>query len=129
MQEHATSAIEIRDLLWEWSRAYPERAGDSVSWPRMAAFGLKVPSGREPIDYERAEQVDRAVLVYLNAVMRRKDRERAKLEEAIFWLRYYYRWERQKVAKRLKRSKAWVDNMCNLIEGTVEAFYLAQNVA
>lgn len=128
-----TDAIGIRELLWEWSRAYPERAGDSVSWPRMTACGRKVPSGRpersEPIDYVRAEQTDKAVLVYLNVIRRRKDCNRAMLEGSAFWLRYYYRWERQKVANKLKKSKAWVDNMCNLIEGTVEAIYLAQIAA
>ncbi|WKD51107.1 hypothetical protein [Microbulbifer spongiae] len=123
--------ISIRERLWEWSRAYPERAGDSVNWPRMAAFGRRMLSGcresPDPIDYERAALTDAAVLAYLNVIARRQGKEKAALERKVFWLRYYYRWEMRDTCTRVRRSKAWVENMCNLIEGTVEALYLADN--
>ncbi len=28
--------ISIRERLWEWSRAYPERAGDGPVWRHLA---------------------------------------------------------------------------------------------
>ncbi|MDP5210011.1 hypothetical protein [Microbulbifer sp. 2205BS26-8] len=125
--------ISIRERLWEWSRAYPERAGDSVSWPRMAAFGRRMLSGRrespDPIDYERAALTDAAVLAYLNVIARRQDKERATLERLVFGLRYYYRWEMQNVCRKVGQSKSWVINMCKVIEGTVEALYLADSAA
>ncbi|WP_299948254.1 hypothetical protein [uncultured Microbulbifer sp.] len=125
--------ISIRERLWEWSRAYPERAGDSVNWPRMAAFGRRMISGHKespiPTDYDRAALTDAAVLAYLNVITRRQDKEKAALERLVFWLRYYCRWEIRETCARVKRSKAWVENMCNLIEGTVEALYLAENAA
>ncbi|MDP5211139.1 hypothetical protein [Microbulbifer sp. 2205BS26-8] len=125
--------ISIRERLWEWSRAYPERAGDSVSWPRMAAFGRRMLSGcREspvPIDYDRAALTDAAVLAYLNVIARRQDKEKAALERKVFWLRYYYRWEMRDVCRKVGQSKSWVINMCKVIEGTVEALYLAENAA
>ncbi|WP_299946881.1 hypothetical protein [uncultured Microbulbifer sp.] len=125
--------ISIRERLWEWSRAYPERAGDSVSWPRMAAFGRRMLSGRrespESIDYERAALTDAAVLAYLNVIARRQDKEKAALERKVFWLRYYYRWEMQDVARKVKKSKPWVEKMCQIVEATVEAFFLSQNAA
>ncbi|MFS1524469.1 hypothetical protein ACL7TT_10200 [Microbulbifer sp. 2304DJ12-6] len=125
--------ISIRERLWEWSRAYPERAGDSVNWPCMAAFGRRMLSGRrespDPIDYERAALTDAAVLAYLNVIARRQDKEKAALEKKVFWLRYYYRWEMQDVCKKVGQGKTWVVNMCRIIEGTLEAFLLAQNAA
>ncbi|WP_444893623.1 hypothetical protein ACJJIE_03820 [Microbulbifer sp. TRSA001] len=127
------SEIAIRDLLWEWSRAYPERAGDSVSWPCMSAFSREMVSGNrespEPINEKRAELTDAAVLAYLNAVSRRRDQAKAELEGLVFWLRYYYRWELRDVAKKVSRSKPWVEKMCQIVESTVEAFYLTQNAA
>ncbi|MFS1524723.1 hypothetical protein ACL7TT_11505 [Microbulbifer sp. 2304DJ12-6] len=125
--------ISIRERLWEWSRAYPERAGDSVSWPRMAAFGRRMISGHRegsvPIDYERAALTDAAVLAYLNVIARRQDKEKAALERKVFWFRYYYRWEMQDVARKVKKSKPWVEKMCQIVEATVEAFFLSQNAA
>ncbi|MFA0814039.1 hypothetical protein [Microbulbifer epialgicus] len=122
--------IAIRDLLWEWSRAYPERAGDSVSWPRMSAFSREMVSGNrespEPINVNRAELTDAAVLAYLNAVSRRRDQEKAELEGLVFWLRYYYRWDIRFICKKVQRSKAWVENMNQLIEASVESVHLVQ---
>ncbi|QFT55591.1 hypothetical protein [Microbulbifer sp. THAF38] len=127
------SEIAIRDLLWEWSRAYPERAGDSVSWPRMSAFSREMVSGNrespEPINEQRAEMTDAAVLAYLNVVRKRRDQKKAQLEGMIFWLRYYYQWEMPDVCRKAGQSKSWVINMCRVIEGTIEAFVLAQNAA
>ncbi|WP_299948100.1 DnaB-like helicase C-terminal domain-containing protein [uncultured Microbulbifer sp.] len=125
--------ISIRERLWEWSRAYPERAGDSVSWPCMAAFGRGMLSGRRespvPIDCERAALTDAAVLAYLNVIARRQDKEKVTLEWLVFWFRYYYRWEMQDVCRKADQSKSWVINMCKVIEGTMEALYLAENAA
>ncbi|WP_299582045.1 hypothetical protein [uncultured Microbulbifer sp.] len=127
------SEVGIRDLLWEWARAYPERAGDSVSWPRMAAFGREMMSGCTEIptgvDWERAARTDAVVLAYLNTITRRQDRGKAELEGMVFWLRYYYRWEMPHVCKKVGQGKTWVINMCRVIEGTVEAFYLARDAA
>ncbi|BBM03949.1 hypothetical protein [Microbulbifer sp. GL-2] len=127
------SELGIRELLWEWSIAYPERAGDAVSWPRMAAFGREMVSGHRvsplPVNEERAQVTDATVLVYLNAITMRRDREKAELERLVFWLRYYYRWELQDVARKVKKSKPWVEKMCQIVEATVEAFYLARNAA
>ncbi|WP_444956773.1 hypothetical protein [Microbulbifer sp. ZKSA002] len=127
------SELGIRELLWEWARAYPERAGDSVSWPRMAAFhkgmvceGQVIPA---LINWDRADRMDAVVLAYLNTITRRRDKEKAELEGLVFWLRYYYRWEMPDVCKKLGQSKSWVINMCRVIEGTVEAFYLARDAA
>ncbi|MFS1526314.1 hypothetical protein ACL7TT_19825 [Microbulbifer sp. 2304DJ12-6] len=99
----------------------------------MAAFGRKMISGHregsDPIDYERADLTDAAVLAYLNVIARRQDKEKAALEKKVFWLRYYYRWEMQDVCRKVDQSKSWVINMCKVIEGTVEALYLADNAA
>lgn len=123
-----TDTIGIRDLLWEWARAYPERAGDSVSWPRMSAFGPDMVADRhrenpEPIDYKRAEEIDKAVLSYLKAI--RKQGKRS-LEESVFWARYFLRWEVPDVVKKVRKSRAWVHNTCGIIEGTIEGIYLVQ---
>ena len=127
------NAIEMRHMLWNWARAYPERAGDSVSWPRLAAFGREMASGHrenpDPVRHEEAEEVDAAVLQYLNTVRRRKDREKANLEGMVFWLRYYYRWEQPDIARKVQKSVAWVKNMCSIVENSVETVYLMQQEA
>lgn len=72
---------------------------------------------------------DAAVLAYLNVVRKRRDQKKAQLEGMIFWLRYYYQWEMPDVCRKAGQSKSWVINMCRVIEGTIEAFVLAQNAA
>ncbi|WP_299943677.1 hypothetical protein [uncultured Microbulbifer sp.] len=70
-----------------------------------------------------------AVYKPLNVIARRQDKEKAALEKKVFWLRYYYRWEMQDVARKVKKSKPWVEKMCQIVEATVEAFFLSQNAA
>ncbi|WP_299947956.1 hypothetical protein [uncultured Microbulbifer sp.] len=127
------SEISIRERLWEWARAYPDRTGDFVSWPRIAAFARRMKPTYEqypePIDYDRSALTDAAVLVYLNVIARRQDKKKAALERSVFWLRYYHQWEMQHVARKVNKSKPWVEKMCQIIEATVEAFILSQDAA
>ncbi|MCO1335180.1 hypothetical protein MO867_12640 [Microbulbifer sp. OS29] len=122
------SEIAIRDLLWEWSRAYPERAGDSVSWPRMSAFSREMASGSrespEPINEKRAEETDQVVGAYLRAMKGCNNQSRAFEELRVFWLRYYRRWELQEVAKTVGKSEGTVRTTCRVIENTIETVYL-----
>lgn len=117
--------IGIRDLLWEWSRAYPERPGDCVDWYRQSNFAGEIisdgwPEERTPIDYQRAEKTDAAILIYLNALQGRRSRAKAIFEEGIFWLRYFRRWELQDVARRMGKSQQWIKTQCQVIEGSIE---------
>ncbi|MCO1336446.1 hypothetical protein MO867_19110, partial [Microbulbifer sp. OS29] len=121
------SEIAIRELLWEWSRAYPERAGDSVSWPRMSSFarGMKSKHRENPelVNEVRAEETDQVVGMYLRAVKGRGNQEKAGVELAVFWLRYFRRWELQEVAKAVKRSVANIKTLCQIIESSIEVGY------
>jgi hypothetical protein len=81
------------------------------------------------IDWNRADRMDAVVLAYLNTIIRRRDKEKAELEGLVFWLRYYYRWEIRDISKKIGRGKTWVESMCQIIESTVEAFYLTRNAA
>lgn len=122
-----TDTIGMREMLWNWARANPERAGDAVNWPRIAAFGREMASGHresaEPVNYAEAEEVDRAVLSYLNAI---RQVDKRSLEEQVFWARYFLRWEMPDVARKVKKSKAWAKNTCAVIEATIEGIYLVQ---
>ena len=123
-------AIGIKEMLWNWARANPERAGDAVGWPRLSAFGREMASGHrenpEPVNHDEAEVIDAAVRAYLKAI---RKRERRGLEEQVFWARYFLRWELPDVARKVKKSLAWVKSTCGTIEGTIEGIYLYQQEA
>ncbi|GAA5445816.1 hypothetical protein Misp06_04021 [Microbulbifer sp. NBRC 101763] len=121
------SELGIRDLLWEWARAYPERAGDSVSWPRKSAFAREIVSGHRespiPVNEARAEETDQVVGMYLRAVKGRKSQSKVEAELEVFWLRYFRRWELQDVAKAIKKSVASIKILCQIIESSIEMGY------
>ncbi|MEW5251551.1 hypothetical protein [Microbulbifer discodermiae] len=120
-------AIEIRELLWEWGRAYPEIVGAEVSWPRMAAFGREVASGhrenRVGVNQERADKTNEVVSNWL-VVMKAHIHISSVAEELdVFWLRYNRRWELQGVARKLKLSKTKVRDYCKAIEAEITILY------
>ncbi|WHI52964.1 hypothetical protein P3339_09440 [Microbulbifer sp. MLAF003] len=118
------SELGIRELLWEWSRAYPERAGDSISWPRKSAFAREMVSGHResliPVNEARAEETDQVVGMYLRAVKGRKSQNKAEAELRVFWLRYFRRWELQDVSRVVKKSVASIKTLCQIIESSIE---------
>ncbi|WP_444886497.1 hypothetical protein [Microbulbifer sp. JMSA008] len=121
------SELGVRELLWEWSRAYQERAGDSVSWPRMSSFARNMKSNYrenpEPVNEGRAEETDQVVGMYLRAVKGRNNQDKARVELTVFWLRYFRRWELQEVAKVAKKSVASIKILCQIIESSIEVGY------